>query len=65
MKKLILLLTLLLLFIQPATAQKIKINAGINNNKLVIKTNVSGHKVTFKSTKLTKNKYLKLINVMI
>ena len=37
----------------------------LNNNKLTIKTNVNGHKVRIKSPMLSKNKYLKLVNVVI
>lgn len=36
----------------------------LNNNKLTIKTNINGHKVRIKSPMLSKNKYLKLVNVV-
>lgn len=48
----------------PATAQTIKINGGgVASGKAYIKTEIKGHKLTIRTPKLTKNKYLKLVNV--
>lgn len=42
----------------------IKINGGgVTNNKAYIKTEINGHKITIRTPKLTKNKYLKLVNI--
>ena len=60
----ILFLFLLLITGTPATAQTIKINGGgVASGKAYIKTEIKGHKITVRSPKLTKNKYLKLVNV--
>lgn len=48
----------------PAEAQQIKINGGgVASGKAYIKTEIKGHKLTIRTPKLTKNKYLKLVNV--
>lgn len=48
----------------PATAQIIKINGGgVASGKAYIKTEIKGHKLTIRTPKITKNKYLKLVNV--
>lgn len=67
MKKYFIIIVLLLI---TGTAQteaqtiNIKINgAGVTNNKAYIKTEIKGHKITIRTPKLTKNKYLKLVNV--
>lgn len=45
--------------------QKININGGgISSNKIHIKATVKGHKVTLRTPQLSKNKYLKLVNLV-
>lgn len=50
---------------QTQTEIKTKTGMGISNNRAYLKMNVNGHKITVKSPKLSKNKYLKLVNVAI
>ena len=75
MKRILLLLILLTLTTNMATAQKyvIKVNGneqtqtsvkyGFSNNRITLKTDINGHKIRIKSPVLSKNKYLKLINI--
>ena len=73
MKKLIIIL-LLFILIQPATSAKsYKISpsgagvsvqgVGFSNNKITLQTSVNGHKIRLKSPSLSKNKYLRLVNI--
>ena len=63
-KRTILFLFLLLIGTTPATAQQIKIKGGgLSTGKVYIKTEIKGHKMTIRTPKLTKNKYLKLVNI--
>ena len=49
----------------PATAQQIKIKGGgFSTNRIYLKTEIKGHKMTLRTPKLSKNKYLKLVNIM-
>lgn len=71
MKKILLIFILLLAVTVTAAqaqaeteeTQNIKLKCGINSNKLYIKTKIKGHQITIKSPKISKNKYLKLVNV--
>lgn len=46
------------------TPEFIKVNGvNVNNSKIAIKTEIKGHKVTIRTPKISKNKYLKLVNV--
>ena len=75
MKRILLLLILLTLTTNMAHAQKyvIKVNnnetkqtnvkCGFSNNRITLKTDINGHKVRIKSPVLSKNKYLKLLNI--
>lgn len=71
MKKILLIFILLLTVTAAQTqaetetteTQNIKLKCGINNNKLYIKTKIKGHQITIKSPRISKNKYLKLVNV--
>lgn len=69
MKKILLIFILLLAVTvtaaqaQEEETQNIKLQCGINSNKLYIKTKIKGHQITIKSPKISKNKYLKLVNV--
>lgn len=56
----------------PAGAETIKISGrndvnitggGISSNKIYIKSEIKGHKITVRSPKLTSNKMLKLVNI--
>ena len=73
MKKLTIIL-LLFILIQPATdAKSYKISpsgvgvsvqgVGFSNNRVTIQTAINGHKIRLKSPALSKNKYLRLVNV--
>lgn len=60
--------TFLLLITGTTQAQaqtiNIKINGGgVASGKAYLKTEFKGHKITIRTPKLTKNKYLKLVNV--
>ena len=56
--------TFFLLITESGQAQTIKINGGgVASGKAYIKTEIKGHKITICTPKLTKNKYLKLVNV--
>ena len=75
MKKAIFLISIMILTTNMAQAQKyvIKVNNnettqtsvkyGFNNNRITLKTDINGHKVRIKSPVLSKNKYLKLLNI--
>ena len=75
MKQFLLILILLTITTNMATAQKyvIKVNNnettqtsvkyGFSNNRMTLKTDINGHKVRIKSPVLSKNKYLKLLNI--
>ena len=69
MKKQIFILIILIILSgfldNPADSKEIKTNMGISNNRAYIKANINGHKITVKSPKISKNKYLKLVNVAI
>lgn len=73
MKKQIFILIILIIlsgFLESLAAEtqteiKTKTSMGISNNRAYIKANVNGHKITVKSPKISKNKYLKLVNVAI
>lgn len=73
MKKLIIILLLFVLIQPAASAKSYKISSsgagvsvqgvGLNNNRVTIQTVINGHKVRIKSPILSKNKYLKLVNI--
>lgn len=75
MKRILLILILLTLTTNIATAQKyvIKVNGnettqtsvkyGFSNNRITLKTDINGHKVRLRTPAISKNKYLKLINI--
>lgn len=74
MKQVLLILILLTLTTNIATAQKYTVKAsgnnnakiegvGFSNNRITLKTDINGHKVRIKSPMLSKNKYLKLLNI--
>lgn len=73
MKQFLLILILLTMTTNMATAQKyvIKVNGneptqtkyGFSNNRITLKTSVNGHKVRLKTPTISKNKYLKLLNI--
>lgn len=64
MKKIILIMFLLFICSGAASAQDVKISGcGLNNNKIYVKANIKGHKITVKSPKISGNKILKLVNV--
>ena len=66
MKKIILMLVLFMFVQNPTTAENFKIeNIGLNGNKITIKTKIKDKKITLKTPKLSKNKYLKMINIVI
>lgn len=73
MQKLIIIL-LLFILTQPVTdAKSYKISpsgagvsvqgVGFSNNRVTIQTSINGHKIRLKSPSLSKNKYLRLVNV--
>ena len=51
--------------ITPTTgAQGVKFEGvEFNNNKITLKTSVNGHKIRLKAPAISKNKYLKLVNI--
>lgn len=75
MKRILLILILLTLTTNMATAQKYvikvngnettqtSVNVGFSNNKITLKTSVNGHKIRLRTPAISKNKYLKLINI--
>ena len=64
MKKAFIILILILTITNTAqAAQKIKINGGISNGSGYIKTSINCHKIAVRTPKLSKNKYLKLVNI--
>lgn len=64
MQKTILIILCLLFFIQVSeTKNNNKTAVKINNNKITIKTTIKGHKINFTSPKISKNKYLKMVNI--
>lgn len=66
MKRFLIILILILLITGTAEAktQKIKVSGcGVSSNKVYIKTDINGHKITLRTPKISKNKYLKLVNV--
>lgn len=79
MKHFLLILILLTLTTNMATAQKyvIKVNGNetqtsikyegvsLSNNKITLKTSINGHKVRIKSPSISKSKYLRLVNIAI
>lgn len=47
------------------TPDCIKVNSIVlTNNKIAVKTTVNGHKVILRTPKLSKNKYLRLVNIV-
>ena len=65
MKKYFIIIVLLLITgTAQAEAQEIKINGGgVASGKAYIKTEIKGHKITIRTPKLSKSKYLKLVNI--
>ena len=73
MKKLIIILLLFILAQPAASAKSYKISpsgagvsvqgVGFSNNKITLQTNINGHKIRLKSPALSKNKYLRLVNI--
>ena len=51
--------------ITPATgAQGVKFEGvSLSNNKITLKTSVNGHKIRLRTPAISKNKYLKLVNI--
>lgn len=50
--------------ITPTTgAQGVKYEIGFSNNRITLKTSVNGHKIRLRTPAISKNKYLKLINI--
>lgn len=73
MKRLIIILLLFILIQPAASAKSYKISpsgagvtvqgVGFSNNRVTIQTAINGHKIRLKSPSLSKNKYLRLVNV--
>ena len=64
LKRIILIMFLSFMCSGVASAQDVKIRGcGLNNNKIYVKANIKGHKITVRTPKISGNKILKLVNV--